>query len=415
VPFVDELSAWIIGQRWFAGKSHEPRLRVIDAQAAPGRATRYLVMDDAGARPTLYQVPIAMAAGDISDDLLLARDDAGRPVVDAAADRAFVLATLVAMGLDVSRVTGSRVLTGEQSNTSIVVEEDGAPTIIVKLFRILHHGENPDVTVQRALSQAGSPFVPRFLGSLEGEWPDAGRRPRVARGTTAFAQEFLPGVRDGWSIAVEAAREGRDFTEAAHDLGVAVAGVHAALADALPSRPGRSTDAAAAVAAWHRRLAIAAEEVPAIAERRAAIQAVYQTAFARRWPRLQRVHGDLHLGQVLAVPAGGWRLVDFEGEPLRPMRERALPDLPLRDVAGMLRSFEYASAVGAAPDPTEWARACREAFLGAYTANAPGPALDEGLLRALQLDKAVYEAIYEARNRPDWLAIPLAGVDAALG
>jgi predicted trehalose synthase len=97
------------------------------------------------------------------------------------------------------------------------------------------------------------------------------------------------------------------------------------------------------------------------------------------------------------------------------MRERALPDLPLRDVAGMLRSFEYASAVGAAPDPTAWAAACRHAFLDAYQHDAPGPAFDEGLLRALQLDKAVYEAIYEARNRPDWLAIPLAGIDAALG
>jgi predicted trehalose synthase len=318
------------------------------------------------------------------------------------------------MGIDVSRVTGSRVLTGEQSNTSIVVDEDGAPTIMVKLFRVLHHGENPDVTVQRALSQGGSPFVPRFLGSVEGEWPDPARRPRVARGTTAFAQEFLPGVRDGWSIAVEAARDGRDFTAAAHDLGVAVAGVHAALAAALPSRPGRSTDAAAAVAAWHRRLAIAVAEVPAIAERSDAIQTVYQTAFARRWPRLQRIHGDLHLGQVLAVPAGGWRLVDFEGEPLRPMRERALPDLPLRDVAGMLRSFEYASAVGAAPDPARWAAACRHAFLDAYQQDAPAAAFDAGLLRALQLDKAVYEAIYEARNRPDWLPIPLAGVDAAL-
>lgn len=414
MPFVDDLSAWMISQRWFAGKSHVPRLRVVDARPAPGGATRYLLMDDAGARPTLYQVPVCLTSGRDAENAVVANDDAGRPVTDATTEVSFVTGLLAEMGLDVTRVTGSRVLTGEQSNTSIVVDEDGVPTIIVKLFRTLHHGENPDVTVQRALSQAGSPFVPRFLGSFDGEWPDAGRRPRVARGTIAFAQEFLPGVRDGWSIAVEAARDGRDFTEAAHDLGAAVAGVHGALAAALPSRPGRSTDAAAAVAAWHRRLAIAAEEVRAVAERRAAIQAVYQTAFARRWPRLQRIHGDLHLGQVLAVPGGGWRLVDFEGEPLRPMRERDAPDLPLRDVAGMLRSFEYASAVGAGPDPVAWARDCRESFLEAYARDAPGSALDEGLLRALQLDKAVYEAIYEARNRPDWLAIPLAGIDAAL-
>ena len=114
------------------------------------------------------------------------------------------------------------------------------------------------------------------------------------------------------------------------------------------------------------------------------------------------------------MPHGGWRIVDFEGEPLRPMAERAIPDLPPRDVAGMLRSFDYAGAVGAGPDAAAWAAACREAFLTAY-ANAPGAiALDPVLLRALVLDKAVYESIYEARNRPDWLPVPLAGIDAAL-
>ncbi len=410
---MEDLSAWIARQRWYAGKSHAPRFRVLDAQPTAGGATRYLVMDDAGARPTLYQVPLAAAGAD-TDAEVVAIGDTG-PLVDAPAESGYVTGLLAEMGVDVARVTGDRVLTGEQSNTSIVVDEDGAPTIIVKLFRTLHHGENPDVTVQRALSDAGSPYVPRFLGSVEAEWPDSGRRPRVARGTLAFAQEFLPGARDGWSIAVEAARDGRDFADAAHDLGAAVAGVHGALAAALPGRPGRATDAATAVAAWHRRLAIAASEVPAVAERRDGIAAVYLTAFDRRWPRLQRIHGDLHLGQVLAVPDGGWRLVDFEGEPLRPMRERAVADLPLRDVAGMLRSFAYASAVGAGPDPTAWAHACREAFLGAYAAAAPSQVLDEGLLRALELDKAVYEAIYEARNRPDWLPIPLAGIDAALG
>lgn len=396
--FVEDVGTWIVDRRWYAGKSHEPRFRLLDAQPAP-EATRYLVMDDAGSAPILYHVPLS----------------AGRDgVADAADDLAFVVRTLSEMGIDTSRVSGARVFTGEQSNTSIVIDEDGQPTTILKLFRTLHHGENPDVTVQRALSDAGSPYVPRFLGSLDATWPDVGRPEGTASGTIAFAQEFLPGVRDGWSIAVEAAREGRDFTEAAHDLGVAVAGVHAALAESLPGRPGTPRDAATARVVWRRRLAIASSEAPAVASRRAAIDALYDFAVQRQWPRLQRIHGDLHLGQVLAVPNGGWRLVDFEGEPLRPMTERDEPDIPLRDVAGMLRSFDYAGAVGGGPDPVAWALACRQVFLAAYR-GIPGAAdIDDVLLRALVLDKAVYESIYESRNRPDWLPIPLAGIDAAL-
>jgi maltokinase len=411
VGFVEDVGAWIARQRWYAGKSHEPRFRILDAQPAHG-ATRYLVMDDAGTQPTLYQVPLVLAADGPAD--VEVTPEAGGPLRDAPRDHGFALALLTELGVDTSRVTGSRVMTGEQSNTSIVFDEDGEPTIILKLFRALHHGENPDVTVQRALSAAGSPYVPRFLGSLEAEWPDVGRSAGVAGGTLAFAQEFLPGVRDGWSIAVEAARAGRDFTPAARDLGLAVAGVHAALAASLPSRDAEPSDVVATRATWQRRLAIAAAEVPAVADRASAIEAVYERALARDWPRLQRVHGDLHLGQVLAVPDGGWRIVDFEGEPLRPMTERDTPDLPLRDVAGMLRSFDYASAVGEGPFAGAWAAACRAAFLDAYAATPGAAGLDDVLLRALVLDKAVYEAVYEARNRPDWLGIPLAGIDAAL-
>jgi predicted trehalose synthase len=286
--------------------------------------------------------------------------------------------------------------------------------MILKLFRTLHHGENPDVTVQRALSDAGSPYVPRFLGSLEAEWPDVGRRSGVAHGTLAFAQEFLQGVRDGWAIGLEAARDRRDFTDAARDLGIAVAGVHDALASALGTVDAGAGAVTSAGVAWRRRLEIAAWEVSAVADRLPAIEAVYQAALERPWPRLQRIHGDLHLGQVLAVPDGGWRIIDFEGEPLRPMEERALPDLPPRDVAGMLRSFDYASAVGGGADAADWAAACRTAFVDAYVQNAGSVELDPVLLRALVLDKAVYESIYEARNRPLWLSVPLAGIDAAL-
>jgi predicted trehalose synthase len=410
--FVDELESWVVRQRWYAGKSHEPRFRILDTQAVTG-ATRYLLIDDAATPPTLYHVPLARAASPEPADAVVGRDDEGY-VVDAARHPDFVTGLLAQMGVDVGRVTGSRVLAGEQSNTSIVFEEAGAPTIILKLFRTLHHGENPDVTVQRVLSEAGSPFVPRFLGSLDAEWPDVGRDSGVARGTLGFAQEFLPGVRDGWTIGLEAATQGRDFTDAAHDLGAAVAGVHGALGAALGTADTGTDEVAATGAGWQRRLAMAAAEVSAVADRRSAIGAVYDAALERPWPRLQRIHGDLHLGQVLAVPHGGWRIIDFEGEPLRPMEERTIPDLPPRDVAGMLRSFDYAGAVGGGPGAGEWASACRSAFVYGYSGAAGAIELDAVLLRALVLDKAVYESVYEARNRPDWLPVPLAGIDDAL-
>jgi len=399
-------------QRWYAGKSHHAQFRVLEAQAVPG-ATRYLLMDDAGALPALYQVPLAVVDSPAEADAVISHDSEGY-LIDATKHQEYTTGLLAQMGVDVSRVTGSRVLTGEQSNTSIVFDEDHSPTIILKLFRTLHHGENPDVTVQRALSNAGSPYVPRFLGSLDVEWPDVGRGSGVAQGTLGFAQEFLPGVRDGWAIALEAARDGRDFTEAARDLGTAIAGVHGALGVELTTREATPQDVESTEVAWRRRLRIAAAEVPAVADRLATIDAVYTSALERPWPRLQRIHGDLHLGQVLAVPQGGWRIVDFEGEPLRPMQERAIPDLPPRDVAGMLRSFDYASAVGGGPDPASWAATCCAAFLDAYSASEGSVELDPELLRALVLDKAVYESIYEARNRPDWLPVPLAGIDNAL-
>ncbi|MGL4256460.1 MAG: maltokinase N-terminal cap-like domain-containing protein, partial [Microbacterium sp.] len=167
-----------------------------------------------------------------------------------------------------------------------------------------------------------------------------------------------------------------------------------------------------------RRLTIAIAEVPEIAERREAIESVYARAADAPWPDQQRIHGDYHLGQVIHVPGRGWVLLDFEGEPLRPMIERTRADLALRDVAGMLRSFDYVAGSIRLDDPErspqaagDWARAAREGFLEGY-AMASGADLDaEGaVLAALELDKAVYEAIYEARNRPTWVTIPLRAI-----
>jgi predicted trehalose synthase len=186
-----------------------------------------------------------------------------------------------------------------------------------------------------------------------------------------------------------------------------------------------------------RRCSQTLREVPVLAKHQGAIEAVFTRAESAVWPRLQRIHGDFHLGQVLDVQGRGWVLLDFEGEPLRTLRERTRPDVPLRDVAGMLRSFSYvagamtattAAPPGSAGDPSitsttdpvptisEWATACRVAFLGGY-AQRSGLKLAEqsALLDAFELDKALYEAVYESRNRPAWLPIPLAAVERLVG
>jgi maltokinase len=266
------------------------------------------------------------------------------------------------------------------------------------------------------LQSVGSKHIARPLGAITDEFVVLG-----------ILQEFLLGAAEGWAMATASVRDlmaegdlhaaevGGDFAGEAFRLGQAVAEVHADLRKALGSGQEGPERLYGAVQAMHQRLDTVLAEVPELAPYESALRAAFEQA--RGGPALvevQFIHGDLHLGQVLAVPNGGWRIVDFEGEPLRPMEERAIPDLPPRDVAGMLRSFAYASAVGGAPDATSWAAACQAAFVDAYAAADGAVELDPVLLQALVLDKAVYESIYEARNRPDWLPVPLAGIDAAL-
>ncbi|SDQ74047.1 1,4-alpha-glucan branching protein GlgB [Quadrisphaera sp. DSM 44207] len=316
----------------------------------------------------------------------------------------------------------SRVLRGEQSNTSIIVEPAGAPPVIVKVFRTLHAGDNPDVEVQAALAAAGSDRVPRPAGWVEGRWPDGSGA--LVRGHLAVAAEFLAGAQDAWREATAAVAAGRDFTGQARDLGAATAQVHEALARALPARPATAQDAADLAAGLRRRAEWALESAPVLADRADALRAaVAALGELPSLPDLQRVHGDYHLGQVLSVPDRGWVLLDFEGEPLRPLAERTLPDLALRDVAGMLRSFDYAArqATAGTDDPERlaaaqaWAAAARDAFCAGYAGVAGrDPREDGALLDALELDKALYEVVYETRNRPDWVPVPLAAVERLL-
>ncbi|MEP6649663.1 MAG: phosphotransferase [Lapillicoccus sp.] len=448
------LTNWLPRQRWYASKGRTPVLRKLggfrlDDPAGQVGIEVMVVADECGPQPVVYQVPMTYRGAPLAgaEHALIGTTEHGvlgaRWVYDAPHDEVFAaqLVALIqgqvkaqaqsqsdtpdptvqghAVDADVVTLASSAVMRGEQSNTSIVchvlaASGAAAKPVIVKVFRTLHPGENPDVVVQSALTEAGSTQVPHTVGYVAGEWSDPVSGEHL-RGHLVFAQQFLPGVEDAWRVALRAATAGEDFTESAHELGAATAHIHLSLAAALGAVPGDDDVKAELVRIIRSRYDAAVAEVPSLAVHEQVVAASLEELAARDWPDLQRVHGDYHLGQVLRT-SDGWVAVDFEGEPLRPLHERVRPDLALRDVAGMLRSFDY---VGGSVELTQpgrsapaWVAACRAAFLGGYGAVTHlDLARAAPVLRALELDKALYEVIYEVRNRPSWLGIPLAAID----
>lgn len=431
------LAGWMARQRWYATKGRTPAIRVIGSMETTvdeGLVMTLFVIDEAPDKPVLYQVPVVARTTPLpGGDRAFIGSNGDHYLYDGPHDPAYarVLLTVMASELridgsdvtavghrlaDPGRVIRSRVLEGEQSNTSIIYDIDGDTKVIAKVFRILHHGENPDVTSQAALTQGNSTRVPSSFGFVTATWPDPGRPEGTAGGDLAFAQEFVTDSEDAWRVALRAARTREDFTAAAHELGAATAEVHATLASELGTVTAGRDEIEGALVSMRRRIATASREVPAVAAYADQIRSVYDVAATQTWPDLQRIHGDLHLGQALHSPARGWVLLDFEGEPLRPMPERSRPDVTLRDVAGMLRSFDYVAGSLAqerpSVDASAWAHAARHAFVDGYIGSSGVDIrADRALLDAFEIDKAVYEAIYESRNRPEWLGIPLAAIE----
>jgi predicted trehalose synthase len=447
------LTAWMPRQRWYAGKGRTPELRLVaevdfgeedNGSAAGVRVRTLLVSDDGSDSAVLYQVPVVeRPSADVDDPdaaHVIGSPEPGRLLVDGVRDPLYARALLrittrggIARSPEMSVIgrtaaggekaappalsAPATVLAGEQSNSSLVFRDPASPAIC-KVYRQLQPGFNPDIELETALAAAGSRRVARPIGWAEASWTD---RDGPATGSLALAQEFLPGVEDAWRVALRAAAAHEDFSARARDLGIATAEVHLILARALPVVPSGAAERDAVTSAWQRRLDLAVAEVPQLVERREAIERIYAAADDCPYPPLQRIHGDFHLGQVVLVPERGWVLLDFEGEPMRPMRERVLPDLALRDVAGMLRSFDYVDGAvvlehpHAATDTRSWADAARAAYLDGYRGVAGLDRACAPLLHALELDKAVYEAIYEARNRPEWIGIPLHAIDRLSG
>lgn len=439
-------------------------------------------------------------------------------VLDEAAARAIL-----------ERSGTARVMTGEQSNTNVVMRaptDADMPDLVVKLFRVLSPGPNPDVEVSCALAAQGWDRVRRPVAWSSLSWLDPGSGEEMST-HSAVATTFIPEAQDGFELfcalaaedaaevmstsaltnltehtigntggkrvsgvtsswdrgsaphEVESGSARRCAVALARDLGATTAQMHGILALAFGQHESGSL--LEFVDVLRRRAAWALEEVPVLLERIPGLAAKIARVYARvdacdALEPATRIHGDYHLGQVIRAPRAGeitgsesdsgrWFVLDFEGEPLRPLAQRLLPDQPLRDVAGMLRSFDYAAAVGGArftgarfagidganaevtgaggPSSThndphdvmvgrhslEWLSAVRAAFLEGYEAELAArcegaslcpingaqavvtPERRRALLNALELDKALYEVVYEARNRPDWLEIPLRGVE----
>lgn len=437
----DLLAQWLPQQRWFGGKGRAVTsvevesetglpgpsglahllLRVTDEEGGTERYQLLLGRLDDEVPQRLQHAVIGEADGDVLYDA--AHDvEATAALLDLIAGGSEHAGLLCSSIADLDTSLPSRVMGAEQSNTSVVYGED----YILKLFRRVQPGLNPDLEISRALAAAGSPHVAAPLGWVETDVDGE-------RTTLALLQAFARNATEGWAMATASVRDlfaeadlhadevGGDFAAESERLGIATAEVHALLASSLPSRTAGPDESAATARQLHERLDAALEVVAELAPYADALRLSYD-AVARITASVpvQRVHGDYHLGQVLRTQ-DGWLLLDFEGEPARPLAERTALMSPLRDVAGMLRSYDYAARhllaerggdAQLAYRAAEWAERNRTAFCDGYAAAAgTDPRDDAVLLRAFELDKAVYEVVYEARNRPSWLPIPLDSIE----
>jgi maltokinase len=421
-------------QRWYAGEGSPPPgdvavvwSRLLWSSQDSGVRLWQAVVDVSGEQ---YQLVIGDRPTAERSDFLHGRESSVLGVLndcvfyDATLDSELARALLEVSSGGAETATLARPMATEQSNSSLVFDD----RVILKIFRRLHEGLNPEVEVTTRLAGAGFEHVARPLVT----W-------REGAYDLAFGQQYLAGGSEGWALALTSLRDlynstaelpadaGGDFAPAAIRLGRITAEMHLALADAFEVEPSESVR--------HRWVELVASIVARLDRARDMVGESCVAAAAPLIERLHavdepgpagRVHGDYHLGQVMETDTG-WYVLDFEGEPAKPLEERIAPASPLKDVSSMLRSFDYAAryALTERPSPEldrlgvkaqAWEARNRQAFLEGYR-DVPGidellpdPSSTPAVLIAYELDKALYELAYERAFRPEWVSIPVAAL-----
>ncbi|MGH3005275.1 MAG: phosphotransferase [Gaiellaceae bacterium] len=443
----EDLREFVLARRWFGAKSRDvlqvSPLSVVPLRSAPPLLAAALI--EVRFQPgthEIYQLLLGFRPdGDGWDEAVVGRAE-GWTAYDALADPllASELLHLVrgssTIGatdgtLDFRTVDGfalpgaeleARLLDGEQSNSSVVFAEE----LILKVYRRLEAGVNPELELLRFLTEREFPHIAPLVGWYE----YAGR---LLEATLGVLQRFVPGETDGWTFALESLSDDPEaFLAQARRLGEVTGAMHVALAsDASDPHFAPEEPSAEALGLLTATVDEEIEQVfldlagdgpvaPIAGRGEEVREQLRHLSHIGAGGRVIRTHGDYHLGQVLWT-GEDWIVLDFEGEPARPIPERRRKRSPLRDVAGMLRSFAYAASAasiteGAEP-PSDWEARARAEFLAGYVPAAepsgllpPGEEAFERLLTVFELEKAIYELRYELDNRPDWVEIPVEGI-----